>query len=362
MHSGHPVELRREAIECLRVWNQRPYLDRVEGRARHLSLREPDFANELLQENSMALFAAANGGLRSTVTQAIRRNGLDVPVGVLHQWLNDSKQAVEIRVDALRLIQQKDADSLSESLAVAMESELPSLRLAALEIESKSDVKAFLDRHESLQDYSLREKQGLISLLQEVPGADANAIALEYLRSLEAGSIPDELALDIATMARARFQESGTEPSLDESDYQYSSLGGDPKRGKEVYETHVAAQCVRCHNAGGNGKQVGPVLSGIGKQRDNQYLLESILQPSASIAEGFQTVSVETNDGESYDGVIVSEDSERLVMGLTIGETQIIPKNTIFSRSASEISAMPSMKGVLNPMEVRDLVAYLREL
>ncbi len=355
-----PSELRQEAIECLRVWNQRPYLDRVEGRARRLSSRDPEIGNQLLQQNAMALFQTTDAELRATLTKAIRRNGLKVPIGVLHQWLNDPKQSEEIRLDALRLIQQEDPDSLVRSVKVAMDSKRPALRLAALEIEAQVDGPAFLARHASMKDYSLREQQQLIALLRVVPGPQSELIASNYRRSLKEGTLAAELALDVSNMTTER----GGNPSRPRSewDYQYASIGGDPKRGQEVYRNHVAAQCVRCHNAGGQGKQVGPVLTGIGQKQDQRYLLESILNPSASIADGFQTVSVETNEGDAYDGVIISEDSEELVLGVAAGEPQVIPKNSIFSRSASKVSAMPSMKGILSPIEVRDLVAYLKQL
>jgi putative heme-binding domain-containing protein len=192
------------------------------------------------------------------------------------------------------------------------------------------------------------------------------------LAAFSSDSLPAELALDVASIARAqtdqRIRSSWTEianaasPEIEPTDYRFSIHGGNLENGKQVYESHVAAQCVRCHNAGGAGKQVGPVLTGIGGRVDRDYLLQALLEPSSVIAPGYQTVSVELNDGEAYDGVVVSEDASALVLGLAIGGTTKIDKNEIHSRRASQVSAMPSMTGILTPHEVRDMIAYLASL
>jgi putative membrane-bound dehydrogenase-like protein len=372
LDDDRPSSMRQEAVESLRVWNQRPYLDRVEGRARNLGLRDPNLGNRLIQDNAMALLSSADSNLTATITQAIRRNGLDVASDVLERWLRDSKQEYSIRVDALNLIYKKSPSNISEAIKVAMDSDIIPLRMAALEIEADSDEEAFYTRHELLNDYSTVEQQLLVGLLEKKTNPRATSLILDYLAAFSSDSLPAELALDVASIARAqtdqRIRSSWTEianaasPEIEPTDYRFSIHGGNLENGKQVYESHVAAQCVRCHNAGGAGKQVGPVLTGIGGRVDRDYLLQALLEPSSVIAPGYQTVSVELNDGEAYDGVVVSEDASALVLGLAIGGTTKIDKNEIHSRRASQVSAMPSMTGILTPHEVRDMIAYLASL
>ena len=372
LDSSRPTSMRQEAVESLRVWNQTPFLDRVEGRARNLGPRDPELGNQLLQDHAMSLLASADRNLSATITQAIRRNGLDVATDVLEDWINDANHETSIRVDALKLLHKKSPIKISGAIKQALGSGVAPLRMAALEIEAETDEEAFLSRHAHLKDYSTREQQRLIGLLSSSTNSNATSLLIHYLTAFSSDNLSADLALDVISVASKRTEPAvknswmeiakSASPPIEDVDYRFSIEGGDQERGKAVYDSHIAAQCVRCHNAGGLGKQVGPVLTGIGQRVDRDYLLQSLIEPSHVIANGFQTLSVELNDGEAYDGVIVSENASELVLGLPLGGTTKIDKSEIHSRRASEVSAMPSMKGILTPHEVRDLIAFLVSL
>ena len=371
--TNHPVAMRQEAIECLSVWNERPYLDRVEGRARNLGPRDPVVGNQLLQQLALERLASSSGGLKDALTSALKRNGLEVNPELLWEWLRDEAQSINLRINALELLLERvSKKERIEAIRMALASEQSALRVAALRHEAQSDPDSIVRRHRGMSQQTLEEQQTLIRLLAAVQLDEAEKLGLTYLRELKEGTLRDDWALDVIHLAKGKnhstlhqtwLEYSGQEIQNDPlGEYRFSAFGGDVKRGQDVYQNHIAAQCVRCHNAGGAGKQVGPELAGIGKRVDRSYLLESILNPSAAIAPGFQTISVETNEGESYDGVIVSENSSTLVLGLAVGGTQTIEKSAIHSRRASQVSAMPSMRDVLTPDEVRDLLAYLAAL
>ncbi len=63
---------------------------------------------------------------------------------------------------------------------------------------------------------------------------------------------------------------------------------GDPARGKDLFMTHPVAACTRCHVVDGVGGPIGPALDGIASRKGEDYLLESLVEPGATIAEGFQ--------------------------------------------------------------------------
>ena len=48
------------------------------------------------------------------------------------------------------------------------------------------------------------------------------------------------------------------------------------------------AACSRCHAAGGQGGSIGPALDGIASRKSEDYIRESLVEPQANIAEGFQ--------------------------------------------------------------------------
>ena len=67
---------------------------------------------------------------------------------------------------------------------------------------------------------------------------------------------------------------------------------GDPKRGEELFLTSPTAACASCHTVGGKGGSVGPILDGIAVRATKEYILESLMEPNAKLAKGFETLSI----------------------------------------------------------------------
>ena len=63
---------------------------------------------------------------------------------------------------------------------------------------------------------------------------------------------------------------------------------GDVKRGEKIFTTHPIANCARCHAVNGEGGPIGPALDAIATRKQEDYILESLIDPGAAIAEGFQ--------------------------------------------------------------------------
>ncbi|MGV3661749.1 MAG: PVC-type heme-binding CxxCH protein [Prosthecobacter sp.] len=66
-----------------------------------------------------------------------------------------------------------------------------------------------------------------------------------------------------------------------------SKLAGDVKRGETIFWTHPVAACKNCHMLKGQGSSVGPALDGIAGKKDAAYILESLVNPNAKLAEGY---------------------------------------------------------------------------
>jgi mono/diheme cytochrome c family protein len=73
-----------------------------------------------------------------------------------------------------------------------------------------------------------------------------------------------------------------------ESSEENSITKGDIDRGRKIFDTHPIAACVRCHVVDGNGGPIGPPLDGIAGRKERDYLEQSLIDPQATIAEGFQ--------------------------------------------------------------------------
>ncbi len=134
--------------------------------------------------------------------------------------------------------------------------------------------------------------------------------------------------------------------------------GGDWERGHKVFLSERAA-CSKCHAVGSEGGKIGPDLSNL-TQRDYESVLKDITQPSAAINPEHIAYNLELKDGETVNGVILSDTPEQLVLGQATGKSLTIPKNKIASMRASSISLMPEglLKG-LSSQQQRDLLTFL---
>src|SRR5207245_1661823 len=90
---------------------------------------------------------------------------------------------------------------------------------------------------------------------------------------------------------------------------------GDSQRGRNLFFNAVKTQCVKCHRIGDQGERIGPDLTGVGGRFPRIYLIESVLQPSRSIAPGYQTLAVNLKNGRVVTGVRVAETDVLLTLG-----------------------------------------------
>ena len=121
----------------------------------------------------------------------------------------------------------------------------------------------------------------------------------------------------------------------------------------------TAASCVMCHRVGREGKTFGPDLTSMGDKADAVHLIDSMLTPSATIAEGFALISVATSDGQSYSGVFKEETNRSLVLVQMDSTTVSIDKALITSRESLHASVMPPFGNTFSPQQMADVVAFL---
>jgi putative membrane-bound dehydrogenase-like protein len=135
-------------------------------------------------------------------------------------------------------------------------------------------------------------------------------------------------------------------------------LSGDASRGRAVFFGN-AASCSRCHAFNGEGKDIGPDLTAIRTKFQRPELLDAILNPSASIAFGYEPWIVQTTDGQVYSGFIQA-DGETVVMKESTGEQRRIPKSKIKKRVKQSMSVMPDNVALgLTAQELADVAEFL---
>jgi putative heme-binding domain-containing protein len=100
----------------------------------------------------------------------------------------------------------------------------------------------------------------------------------------------------------------------------------------------------------------------VGARQPREQLLESLLRPSARIAEGFATTTLTLHNDELVVGVLVKDQDGAVEVMRIDGEIQSVAWDRIKARSKSTESAMPAMAGMLDKRQLRDLVAFLASL
>ena len=137
---------------------------------------------------------------------------------------------------------------------------------------------------------------------------------------------------------------------------------GDPKRGREIYESQNAA-CSACHVVNGKGVDVGPQLSEIGTKLGKDAIYQAILDPSGGISFGFEAWNIQLKNEDELFGLITSETADEITVKTQTGIVSKVKKADIAKRQKLTTSLMPmGLQLTMSTQELVDLVEYLASL
>ncbi len=215
---------------------------------------------------------------------------------------------------------------------------------------------------------------GLANSMLVAPGDPARSVLVQRLAKRGKGQMPPVWSNRVDNEAVALFRQwvaelKPSKPLVRE--WQLADLA--PRLDALATDRSLAAGekafretgCAQCHRVGEEGGTVGPNLSDIGRRIPPAELLESIVEPSAKIADVYATWLVQTADGQTHSGRIDREDQNVLVLrgGSALDALVEIPVAEIEARRKSDVSNMPAgAVNVLHEHEVLDLLAYLLSL
>ena len=116
---------------------------------------------------------------------------------------------------------------------------------------------------------------------------------------------------------------------------------GNSANGRKLFNDARRTQCAICHQIAGKGGDVGVELSNIGGKFDRPHLIESLLEPSRQIVEGYRTTCVLTTGGKVLCGILKQQNKEQVTLVDATGKLQVIEREDIEELSQSDISIMP---------------------
>ena len=288
----------------------------------------------------------------------------------LSDLFSAQKDSENVRLEALKALGELKDFSLSNIVKLAQSDASELIRKEANRLATQLQPDTAISQIRSiLEKSSVPEKQGAITSLASISGAEADGVLSELLDQLLAGQLPRELELELLEAAAKRPSAELNEKVKKYESRNFGTLtgfsetlfGGNAESGKKIFFERPEASCVRCHKINNEGGDVGPVLSGIGSRKPREYLLESMVQPNAQIAPGFETVLVSTKNGASYAGIFKSENEKELVINSPEDGITKIDKENIKTRSRGNSGMVEGLGQILSKRDLRDLVEFLAQ-
>lgn len=127
----------------------------------------------------------------------------------------------------------------------------------------------------------------------------------------------------------------------------------DAKNGKAQFKQN----CAVCHKFNGEGKDIGPDLTGMGLHGP-LVLLTHILDPNRTVEPNYIPYNVTTKKDEEFFGLIARETKETLVLKNLEGELEL-KKADIANSVATGLSMMPEGFESLGEVNLRDIIHHL---
>lgn len=201
--------------------------------------------------------------------------------------------------------------------------------LLAKELEGKTIPEAA-----AIEGIRLASSKGLASLIEESLRKAGN------IKQMDKPLTPEEMTVMVAKVKEL----------------------GDASRGERVYRRQQML-CQGCHAIGGVGGLIGPDMVSLGASAQVDYLIESLLNPTAKIKEGYHMTMVTTKDGQVFAGGVAQDGADELVLRDAGNNLHKIAKANIAKKEISPVSLMPpGLTASLREDEFLDLIRFLSEL
>lgn len=363
------TDRRLDALEMLADWGSPGKLDRVTNQYRPLDDRPSDDAATAIKGNLPELLASEDA-INSKAIEVAAALGIKEVAPILRDVIADTNRSGKNRASALLSLFKLEGENSRQLVMESSKDPQSRVRAAALVVLTQIDPQAASPLLvETMKGGSVVERQAALRALANLEG-DAGRDALQTATELfTSDQFPVECSLDLIQCLRqrdmtqllARVDEHREVGDGEPVARRFAELlkGGDAEAGKRVFFEKTEVSCVRCHAIGDIGGAVGPALSDVGSKKNRDYLLEAIMEPNRTIAEGFQTVIVLDLDGVTHTGIVKFEDEEVLELMNAEGGIDRINKEDIDARRTG-LSSMPAdLKDKMSPEEIRDLVEFL---
>ncbi|MBL8866449.1 MAG: c-type cytochrome [Planctomycetia bacterium] len=335
------------------------------------------------------LKAAVNGLLKdsknvSVGLQLVAASGYSGAIDAIGELIGNSEIPEPVRIEAVRTLGKLNHRKVIELLDAGIVFGKPeaiqheSIRSMAAQITGRGDSENAKAALASLQ--TLVTKSGVALELRRiaVDGLAGTRAGTGWLLKLqEDQKFPAELAASTGRLLRNSpfagernkamilFPAPGKlDPKKLPPISELVKRAGSADNGRAILLKSINSevQCLKCHMVRGQGGQIGPDLSMIGKKASKENLYDSLLTPSKAIADQYLSWTLTGEDGQSITGLVVGETETTITVRDANGKDYAFPaKGT--ERKKSLTSIMPDgLVATLTEDELVDVVEYLTKL
>jgi putative membrane-bound dehydrogenase-like protein len=244
-------------------------------------------------------------------------------------------------MEALRALAEIGGDALPNEILARWNNFTPPVRRAA------ADIMTTRDRWASTLLSALEQKQ--------VATSDVSATGIRTMMRSQA---------DFGMLARRAQLVFGRVRDADADKTKLIAAKRkmilDSKKQPDLKAGHEIAQrtCFTCHKLYGEGADVGPDLTGVGRSSLNA-LLANIIDPNQIIGAGYENVEIETKDERIVAGRIIENNDARVKILSAGPKEDTIAKSDIKTMRVSELSVMPEGIEQMSDEDFRNMIAYL---
>lgn len=274
----------------------------------------------------------------------VRRRALELLIAArqddLYELLRRLMTDNQLASQAIRGLAHYDDPSAAGAIVAAYASLDPTAKSAAIDtLASRPSYANFLIS-------ALESKQ--------VATTDVSAFQVRQIHSLNDPSLSDKLREIWGDVRETPEDKRTAIANLKQLLNDKRLATASSESGKELF----ARNCASCHLLFGEGKKLGPDLTG-SNRKNVDYLLENIVDPSAVVGAEFRESVYYLVDGRVVSGVVREKNDRTITLGTPEGQ-EIIDLQDVEEVSMSNRSIMPDglLQG-LTDSQICELVAYI---
>jgi putative membrane-bound dehydrogenase-like protein len=242
-----------------------------------------------------------------------------------------------IAIEAMRALGEVGGERVGQDLLAQWKNYSPALKRAAFDLLASRGTwsRALLD--------ALENK---IVAVSEVPAP--------VVRSLVQSR--DESIRNRAAQTIGRYRETQADKLKLIAEKKKVVIEGpvDLQAGREV----TRKTCLTCHKLHGEGAEVGPDLTGVGRS-SLDALLANVIDPNQIIGKGYENVEIETKDGRTVSGRLVENTDTRIKLLAAGPKEEVVSKSDIGSMRVSELSVMPEGLEQMPEADFRNMIWFI---